>query len=268
MNTTSGVPWLTVLALLPALGAVVVLLTSSAAAKVVALVTSLVTVVLAVVLTVSLHAGGGLQLSEDAIWIRPLGAHYALGLDGIGATLVLLASIVTPVVVLATWSDYDRVPVAAKAHHDPDRGAGALRQQDLLRPRARRADLRALPVPLDRRLPLLRLLRGHPRPDVLPHRRLRTGGSPLVRGGQVPDLRPARRLRDARLGDRALRRLGRRRQAELPAVRPERADVRDRPGPLAVRRLHVRLRDQGTAGAAALAGCPTRPSSPALVAPR
>ena len=49
MNTTSGVPWLTVLALLPALGAVVVLLTSSAAAKLVALVTSLVTVVLAVV---------------------------------------------------------------------------------------------------------------------------------------------------------------------------------------------------------------------------
>ena len=119
MNTTSGVPWLTVLALLPALGAVVVLLTSSAAAKVVALVTSLVTVVLAVVLTVSLHAGGGLQLSEDAIWIRPLGAHYALGLDGIGATLVLLASIVTPVVVLATWSDYDRVPVAAKAITTP-----------------------------------------------------------------------------------------------------------------------------------------------------
>ncbi|KAE9728312.1 proton-conducting transporter transmembrane domain-containing protein, partial [Escherichia coli] len=44
----------------------------------------------------------------DVVWIRPLGAHYALGLDGIGATLVLLASIVTPVVVLATWGDYDR----------------------------------------------------------------------------------------------------------------------------------------------------------------
>lgn len=107
MNTTQ-IPWLTVLALLPTLGAVVVLLVGSAAAKLVALATSLVTVVLAVVLTVGLRAGGGLQLTEDAVWIRPLGAHYALGLDGIGATLVLLVSIVTPVVVLATWGDYDR----------------------------------------------------------------------------------------------------------------------------------------------------------------
>ena len=116
MNTTSGVPWLTVLALLPTLGAVVVLLVRSSAAKLVALVTSLVTVVLAVALAVGLRAGGGMQSSEDAVWIRPLGAHYALGLDGIGATLVLLASIVTPVVVLATWGDYDRGPLPAGAH--------------------------------------------------------------------------------------------------------------------------------------------------------
>jgi NADH-quinone oxidoreductase subunit M len=115
MNTTSQVPWLTVLALLPTLGAVVVLIGASRAAKVVALVTSLVTVALAVVLTVGLRPGGGMQLAEDAVWIRPLGAHYALGLDGIGATLVLLASIVTPVVVLATWSDYDRAPLVDQA---------------------------------------------------------------------------------------------------------------------------------------------------------
>jgi NADH-quinone oxidoreductase subunit M len=113
MNTTSQIPWLTVLALLPTLGAVVVLIGRSSAAKFVALATSLVTVVLAVVLTVGLRGGGGMQLTEDAVWIRPLGAHYALGLDGIGATLVLLASIVTPVVVLATWGDYDREPAAA-----------------------------------------------------------------------------------------------------------------------------------------------------------
>ncbi len=114
MNLTSQVPWLTVLALLPTLGAVVVLIGSSRAAKVVALAFSLVTVVLAVVLTVGLRSGGGMQLSEDAVWIRPLGAHYALGLDGIGATLVLLASIVTPVVVLATWGDYDREPASTR----------------------------------------------------------------------------------------------------------------------------------------------------------
>jgi NADH-quinone oxidoreductase subunit M len=114
MNLVSpGIPWLTVLALLPTLGAVVVLIGRSSAAKFVALATSLVTVVVAVVLTVGLRSGGDLQLTEDAVWIRPLGAHYALGLDGIGATLVLLVSIVTPVVVLATWGDYDRQPAAS-----------------------------------------------------------------------------------------------------------------------------------------------------------
>ncbi|RYZ31671.1 MAG: NADH-quinone oxidoreductase subunit M, partial [Propionibacteriaceae bacterium] len=119
MNTSSQIPWLTVLALLPTIGAVVVLLGRSSAAKLVALVTSLVTVVLAVVLTVGLRGGGGMQLAEDAVWIRPLGAHYALGLDGIGATLVLLASIVTPVVVLATWGDFDREPAGTAAVQRP-----------------------------------------------------------------------------------------------------------------------------------------------------
>ena len=41
------------------------------------------------------------------IWIKPLGAYYALGLDGIGLTLVLLVVIVTPVVIIACWRDFD-----------------------------------------------------------------------------------------------------------------------------------------------------------------
>ncbi len=110
MSSGMTFPWLTLLAVLPAVGAVVVLLGRSRAAKHVALATSVLTVLLAVGLTVTMRGGGGMQLSEDVVWIRPLGAHYALGLDGIGATLVLLASIVTPVVVLATWGDYDRLP--------------------------------------------------------------------------------------------------------------------------------------------------------------
>ena len=110
------VPWLTVLALLPAIGAVVVLLLHNTAAKYVALVTSLITLVLGVVLTASLAPGGAMQLTEQVRWIAPLGAWYALGLDGIGATLVLLVSLITPVVVIATWGDYDRdVARAARA---------------------------------------------------------------------------------------------------------------------------------------------------------
>ena len=37
----------------------------------------------------------------------PFGAHYALGVDGIGLTLVLLTAILSPVVILASWNDGD-----------------------------------------------------------------------------------------------------------------------------------------------------------------
>jgi NADH-quinone oxidoreductase subunit M len=102
-----NLPWLTLLAVLPALGAVVVVLTDRRAAKHVALATSLLTLVVALVVAARYSPGGGMQLTEQVAWIKPLGAYYALGLDGIGLTLVLLVAIVTPVVVLASWRDLD-----------------------------------------------------------------------------------------------------------------------------------------------------------------
>ena len=45
--------------------------------------------------------------TEDVDWIKLFGAHYALGLDGIGLALVLLTVILTPVVMLASWNDGD-----------------------------------------------------------------------------------------------------------------------------------------------------------------
>ncbi len=113
MGAAGSIPWLTVLALLPALGALIMPFLASTAAKYVALVFSLVTLVLAVGLTVALGPGGAMQFTEQVRWIAPLGASYALGLNGVGATLVLLASLITPVVVLATWADYDRRGLAS-----------------------------------------------------------------------------------------------------------------------------------------------------------
>ncbi len=102
-----NLPWLTLLAVLPTLGAVVVLLTGARAAKLVALVASLITLAVALVIAAGYHPGGGMQHNEQVAWIKPLGAFYALGLDGIGLTLVLLVVLVTPVVVLASWRDFD-----------------------------------------------------------------------------------------------------------------------------------------------------------------
>ena len=102
-------PWLTILALVPAIGAVIVVLAGAKLAKEVALATSVVTLLVALIIATRFSPGGGLQLAEQVSWIKPLGAYYALGLDGIGLTLVLLVVIVTPVVIIASWRDFDPV---------------------------------------------------------------------------------------------------------------------------------------------------------------
>ena len=108
-------PWLTVLMAVPLLGAVVVTFLpkreTSALTKQVAFGSSLVALALAAVVAVLYDAGGDrFQFNEEHDWIEAFGAHYALGVDGIGLTLVLLTAILTPVVILASWNDADPSP--------------------------------------------------------------------------------------------------------------------------------------------------------------
>ena len=106
----NGFPLLTTALLLPIVGAlVVVALPKGGRAdlpKVVALGFSLLTLVVVAVVAVGFDADGArFQFSEEHEWIRAFGAHYALGVDGIGLTLVLLTAILSPVVILASWND-------------------------------------------------------------------------------------------------------------------------------------------------------------------
>ncbi|HET6627413.1 MAG TPA: NADH-quinone oxidoreductase subunit M [Nocardioidaceae bacterium] len=105
-------PWLTTALLVPIVGAVVVALLpkrpGGPLVKQVALGFSLATLVLAAVIGVLFDVGGDrFQLTEQHEWISVFGAHYALGVDGIGLTLVLLTAVLTPVVILASWNDGD-----------------------------------------------------------------------------------------------------------------------------------------------------------------
>lgn len=109
------IPWLTILAVLPALGAVALIVAGAKAAKQIALVVSAITLVVAVIIAAQFTVNGGMQFAEQVRWIKPLGAYYALGLDGIGLTLVLLVVIVTPVVVIASWRDFEVDTVAGRA---------------------------------------------------------------------------------------------------------------------------------------------------------
>ena len=108
------IPWLSIALGLPLVGSVVVALLPKPAEgaedralpQKVAFGFSLVT--LAVVALVGFGfdtSGPRFQFVETYTWIRSFGAHYALGVDGIGLTLVLLTAILTPVVILASWRD-------------------------------------------------------------------------------------------------------------------------------------------------------------------
>ena len=113
-------PWLTALLLLPALGSVVVALLprreDSALPKQVALGFAVLTLALGVAITTGFDTGkAGYQYTELTDWIPFFGAHYSVGINGIGLTLVLLTTVLTPVVVLASWHDAD--PVAGTARY-------------------------------------------------------------------------------------------------------------------------------------------------------
>ena len=88
-------PWLTVIGLIPLVGAVVLwLLPASLAdrAKHIALGASLVTLVfgVAAALQFSTTSTSKFQLVEEHSWIPQFGVSYALGVDGIALSLILM----------------------------------------------------------------------------------------------------------------------------------------------------------------------------------
>ncbi|AMY24984.1 NADH-quinone oxidoreductase subunit M [Rhodococcoides fascians] len=106
-------PWLTVLWVLPILGAIVVALVPAdrpTIARGVAVGFATGTLAVSVVLAVAFDSGGDrYQFLEDHSWIAAFGARYTLGLDGIGLVLVLLTTVLTPLLLVAGWHDGSRV---------------------------------------------------------------------------------------------------------------------------------------------------------------
>ncbi len=50
---------------------------------------------------------GGFQFVERADWIPALGAHYAIGIDGISLLLVMLTTVIGSIAVLSSWRAID-----------------------------------------------------------------------------------------------------------------------------------------------------------------
>jgi NADH-quinone oxidoreductase subunit M len=107
----SGFPFLSVLTLLPLVGAAVVACvprTKSELAKMVAFVWSLVVLALSIFMWIAFNVGGArFQFRESYPWIPSWDARFTFAADGIALVMLLLITILVPVVILASWNDVD-----------------------------------------------------------------------------------------------------------------------------------------------------------------
>jgi len=89
----NGIPILTLLTVLPLVGALLAF-GAGRRARTIALVTSFVSLALALLTWSGLPADGGMGLVERFAWVPSLGIEYHLGVDGLGALMVLLSTVV------------------------------------------------------------------------------------------------------------------------------------------------------------------------------
>jgi proton-translocating NADH-quinone oxidoreductase chain M len=115
-------PWLSVLVAVPAVGAIVVALlpknpqTADRLAKQVAIAISVIAFIVSVIAAAQFRTDGPqFQLTETYVWIEPFGVHWAVGVSGIGLALVLLATFITPLVLLAMWNEAEESGRSVKA---------------------------------------------------------------------------------------------------------------------------------------------------------
>ena len=111
-------PWLTTLGAIPLVGSVVVVALPKGRellAKQVALAVSILAlgVTLAMALQFDPDAKEMFQFAQVHEWIPQFGVSYAVGVDGIALVLIALATVLTPVCILASWHDVDDSSQAA-----------------------------------------------------------------------------------------------------------------------------------------------------------
>jgi NADH-quinone oxidoreductase subunit M len=105
---TPGFPILTVLTVLPLVGAAIALVAGKHA-RGVALITTIASLALALVAWTQLSPTGTMSMVEQHPWAPSLGIEYHLGVDGLSALMLVLSAIVTLM----------SVDAAIRVHHQP-----------------------------------------------------------------------------------------------------------------------------------------------------
>lgn len=106
---TTGFGLLSFITVLPLLGAAVALIAGKHA-RAVALLTALACLVLSLAIWLHLPADGSIGLVERAAWVPSLGIEYHLGVDALGALMLVLSAIVTLM----------SVDASNRVHHSPN----------------------------------------------------------------------------------------------------------------------------------------------------
>jgi hypothetical protein len=105
----NGIPWLTIITLLPVVGAAIALF-SGRHARGVAQITGALAFVLSLAIWLRLPWDGSIGLQElHTNWVPSLGIQYHLGVDGLGALMLVLSALVTLM----------SVDAAHRVHHEP-----------------------------------------------------------------------------------------------------------------------------------------------------
>lgn len=95
-------------ALIPLVGALLLTVIRGVASRVIAMLASVSTLGIAIAMAIMFNSGDGMQFTEQHQWIPQIGAYYSLGVDGIGLTLILLTTILTPLVLLYAFTEHFR----------------------------------------------------------------------------------------------------------------------------------------------------------------
>ena len=104
----TGFPWLTILIVLPLLGAAAVFLVKDSAVRLTALSVTIADLLISLPLWWLFDAASTeMQFLESAAWIPALSINYRLGLDGISLPLVIMTTILMPLCVLISWHAID-----------------------------------------------------------------------------------------------------------------------------------------------------------------
>ncbi|WP_454086119.1 NADH-quinone oxidoreductase subunit M [Georgenia sp. Marseille-Q6866] len=117
MQNISDLPWLSLLIVVPLVAAAVIWLVPALhrVARTVGLVVSLVVLAGFVVMATGFDLGAAAehQFTEQLSWIPQLGVSYAVGINGLGLTMVGLSVLLVPLALLAAWREQEIVPEGA-----------------------------------------------------------------------------------------------------------------------------------------------------------